>query len=136
MGIYFNPGKTAFEEAVNSEIFVDKTEMIRYLNSVIKTEQKYVCVSRPRRFGKSMAAKMLCAYYDREADSRSLFEKCKISKSAGEESAPEWDKYLGEFDVIRLVMTEFMQDSVSIDDMLDYLSEEVISELKEIYPGV
>lgn len=49
--IYLNPGKTAFEEAVNSEIFVDKTEMIRFLNTVIKTKQKYVCVSRPRRFG-------------------------------------------------------------------------------------
>ena len=74
MGIYLNPGKTAFEEAVNSEIFIDKTEMIRYLNSVLKTKQKYVSVSRPRRFGKTMAADMICAYYDREAESRNLFE--------------------------------------------------------------
>ena len=57
MGIYLNPKETAFKEAVNSEIYVDKTEMISYLNRVAKTEQKYVCVSRPRRFGKSMAAK-------------------------------------------------------------------------------
>ena len=74
MGVYLNPGKTAFEEAVNSEIFIDKTEMIRYLNSVLKTKQKYVSVSRPRRFGKTMAADMICAYYDREAESRNLFE--------------------------------------------------------------
>ena len=77
MGTYLNPGKEAYEEAVNSEIFVDKSEMIQYLNSVIKTKQKYVSVSRPRRFGKTMAADMICAYYDREADSREIFEKRK-----------------------------------------------------------
>ena len=57
MGIYLNPGRETFAEAINSPIFVDKTEMILYINSMVKTEQKYVCVSRPRRFGKSMAAK-------------------------------------------------------------------------------
>ena len=114
MGTYLNPGKGAFEEAVNSEIFIDKTEMISYLNSVTKTEQKYVCVSRPRRFGKSMAAKMLCAYYDCEANSRTLFEKCNISRNNRDNQSRKWDEYLGQFDVIRLVMTEFMQDSESI----------------------
>ncbi len=136
MGIYFNPGKTAFEEAVNSEIFVDKTEMIRYLNSVIKTEQKYVCVSRPRRFGKSMAARMLCAYYDREADSRSLFEKCKISKYAGEASDLKWDKYLGEFDVIRLVMTDFFKKGVPIDKGLEKMQKLVVRDLAKAYAQV
>ena len=58
MGNYLNPGKEAFEEAVKSEIFIDKTEMIRYLNSVVRTKQKYVSVSRPRRFGKTMAAEL------------------------------------------------------------------------------
>lgn len=136
MGTYLNPGKAAFEEAVNSEIFIDKTEMISYLNTVVRTKQKYVSVSRPRRFGKTMAADMICAYYDREADSRSLFEKCKISKVNREEYSLNWDGYLGQFDVLRLVMTEFMQDSDSINDMLGYLSEEVISELQDAYPDV
>lgn len=68
MGIYLNPGKGAFEEAVNSQIFVDKTGMISYLNTLVKTKQKYVSVSRPRRFGKTMSADMICAYYDRTAD--------------------------------------------------------------------
>ena len=61
MGTYLNPGKAALEEAVNTAIFVDKTEMVQYLNSVLKTKQKYVSVSRPRRFGKTMAADMICA---------------------------------------------------------------------------
>lgn len=62
MGIYLNPGIDGFEITVNSDIYVDKTEMITYLNSVLKTEKRYVSVSRPRRFGKSIAANMLCAY--------------------------------------------------------------------------
>ena len=83
-----------------------------------------------------MAADMLCAYYDREAGSRELFERCKISKAEVADSGLKWDEYLGKFDVIRLVMTEFMQGSDSVEDMLAYLSEEVISELKEAYPDV
>lgn len=136
MGAYLNPGKAAYEEAVNSEIFIDKTEMILYLNRVVRTEQKYVCVSRPRRFGKSMAAKMICAYYDRQANSRKLFERCRISNAEKPEGGKTWDAYLGQFDVIRLVMTEFLAESASVDDMLSYLSDEVISELKEAYPDV
>lgn len=138
MGTYLNPGKEAFEEAVNSEIFVDKTEMIRFLNTVVRTKQKYVSVSRPRRFGKTMAADMICAYYDREADSRELFEGLKLSghESASEGSNANWDIYLGGFDVIRLVMTDFMEGCDSVDDMITYLTDEVTEELMDAYPDV
>ena len=87
MGIYLNPGYEKFKKALNSEIYVDKTEMIGYLNTVLKTEQCYISVSRPRRFGKSMAANMLCAYYGK-GDSRELFEERKLSDH------DNWDKYL------------------------------------------
>lgn len=139
MGTYLNPGKINFQMAVNSEIFVDKTEMICYLNSIINTQQRYVCVSRPRRFGKTMAADMVCAYYDREADSRELFSKRKISETAPVKTAEKeirWDGYLGQFDVIRLVMTDFMGGSDSIKDMLDYLTEEVAEELMQANPDI
>ena len=63
MGIYLNPGNDGFWEAVRSKIYVDKTGLISYTNELIGTEQKFICVSRPRRFGKSMALKMLAAYY-------------------------------------------------------------------------
>ena len=95
----------------------------------------YVCPV-PRRFGKSMAAKMICAYYDRQANSRELFERCRISNAEKPEGGKTWDAYLGQFDVIRLVMSEFLAESASVDDMLSYLSDEVISELKEAYPDV
>lgn len=78
MGIYLNPDNIKFQEAVNSKVYVDKTGLIRYMNSVLHTTQKYVCVSRPRRFGKSMAANMLTAYYSHGCDSRELFAGLRI----------------------------------------------------------
>lgn len=101
MGIYLNPGKDGFEQAINSEIYIDNTGIIGYLNSVLNTLQKYICVSRPRRFGKTLTAMMIGAYYDREADSRKLFEQCRISLDYYG-SKGKWDDYLVKYDVIRL----------------------------------
>ena len=67
MGIYLNPGNRSFQMSLNSKIYVDKSNLIAYTNSVINTEQRFVCVSRPRRFGKSVTAAMLSAYYGQTA---------------------------------------------------------------------
>lgn len=160
MGTYLNPGKNAFEEAFHSEIFIDKSEMILYMNKVVRTKQKYVCVSRPRRFGKTMAGDMICAYYDREADSKELFEMCIISSvdanhdsksdheghanrqskagigSKANIESKNWDAYLGKFDVIRLVMTDFFKKGVLIDDALKKLQKLVVRDLIKVYPEV
>ena len=78
MGIYLNPGNDEFYNAVkNSKIYVDKTEMLNFTNSVLGGEHRNICVSRPRRFGKSMAANMLVAYYSKGCDSRELFHELK-----------------------------------------------------------
>lgn len=82
MGTYLNPGSERFQKTVNSDIYVDKSEMITYLNSILNTEQRYVSVSRPRRFGKSIAANMLCAYYGK-GDSRGLFASSKLAGNDG-----------------------------------------------------
>lgn len=138
MGIYLNPGKNAFEEAINSEIFVDKTEMLLYLNSVVRTKQKYVSVSRPRRFGKTMAADMICAYYDRTADSRELFRKTKLSACATEKRSvtANWDRYLNHFNVIRIVMTDFIKIDWNISKSLQRLQMRILDELSNAYPNV
>ena len=81
MGIYLNRGNELFLQAVNSEIYVDKSELISYTNRILRTQQKYVCISRPRRFGKSMAVDMLVAYYSRGCDSKKLFQKLKIAQN-------------------------------------------------------
>ena len=130
MGTYLNPGAAAFVEALNSEIFVDKTPMIQQLNAAVKTKQKYVSVSRPRRFGKTMAADMICAYYGRGADSRVLFQGSKLS------AFKNWDRYYGYFDVIRVVMTDFCQRNRTVSASLEVLKRRILNELHRVYPEV
>lgn len=86
MGIYLNPRNDNFKEFLNSEIFVDKTMILSVLNGIMKTSQKYICISQPRRFGKTYAANLISSYYSKGCDSRPLFERCKISKDASFES--------------------------------------------------
>ena len=80
MSSYLNPGNKGFQESLNSQIYIDKTGLIEKTNAVLNTRQKFLCVSRPRRFGKSMAADMLAAYYERGEDSSALFDSLEISK--------------------------------------------------------
>lgn len=136
MGVYLNPGSAAYEEAINSEIFIDKTEMIRYLNSIVKTKQKYVSVSRPRRFGKTMAADMICAYYDHKSNSRELFEKLNIARNIIENEKCPWDINLGKFDVIRIIMTRFIKKKVPVQDALERMQRLVIRDIKKNYPDI
>ncbi|MDO4806648.1 MAG: AAA family ATPase [Coriobacteriales bacterium] len=137
MGMYLNPGSGRFQEAVNSDVFVDKSEMLLYLNSVVRTNQKCLSVSRPRRFGKTMAADMLCAYYGRESQARNLFQQLKVaSRNANDKNACSWDAYLGAFDVVRVTMTDFLTSGESIDQAIAYLVEDVTDELMEAYPEV
>ena len=130
MGVYLNPGNELFKEALNGPIYVDKTEMVADVNALVNTPHKYLCVSRPRRFGKSMAAAMLCAYYGAENGNRELFEKLKLSQ------CPEWDKYLGKFNVIRLVMTNFIGQTKQMEKVVGRISMRVLDELHEAYPEV
>lgn len=85
MGMYLNPGIGRYAEAVRSRIFVDKTPMIRHLNAMVHAHQKCLCVSRPRRFGKTMVADMLCAYYGRGDGVREMFGTLKLAKDSGPE---------------------------------------------------
>lgn len=123
MGLYLNPGNDKFKRALNSEIYVDKTGMIAYTNKVLDTEQQNICVSRPRRFGKSMAANMLTAYYSRECDSRELFAGCKIAEDK------DFEKYLNQFDTIFLNMQEFLSRSENVQEMLTEIERRVCHEL-------
>lgn len=130
MGIYLNPGNEKFSEAIHSQIYVDKTALIQYTNSVLHTKQKCICFSRPRRFGKSMAADMLAAYYSRGCDSRKLFENLTLSQD------PSFEKYLNRYDVIALNMQEFLSRAGSVDKMLERLKLLIVRELKKAYPGI
>lgn len=128
MGAYLNVGNAGFESAVRG-IYVDKTEMIAFINSTLETKDKLTCVCRPRRFGKSYAAQMLCAYYDKSCDSRELFEGLAISKD------PSFKKYLNRYDVIYLDITWFISSAKDIRQVANTLQHKVIEELRETYPN-
>ena len=130
MGMYLNPGSGRFEMAVNSKIFIDKTPMIAYLNSVMNTSQRYVSVSRPRRFGKTTAADMICAYYGNGTETKLLFEDKKLVK------CKDWDRYMNKFDVIRIVMTEIFRRDKSISDGIDRLQRIVLRDFLVQYPDI
>lgn len=128
MGIYLNPGNEAFRECVTDELYVDKTELIAHINSKLnKSRLKYVCVSRPRRFGKSMAADMLVAYYGKNCDSRELFDGRKIAK------AETYDAHLNRHNVIRLDIQRFLFQNSHCDIFIDEIQRLVIRELEAVY---
>ena len=127
MGSYLNPGSTAFQGSLRSQIYIDKSGLIEKTNTVLGTEQKYVCVSRPRRFGKSMAANMLAAYYDRDCDTKEFFDKLKISQSE------EYLKHLNQYDVLKINMQEFLSATQSMEEMLRLLQKRLITDLKNRY---
>lgn len=126
MGIYLNPGNKGFRESVSSEIYVDKTGLIALTNKAVNTEQKYICVSRPRRFGKSMALKMLAAYYSRGCDSADLFRGRVIERDEC------FQKHINRYDVIYVNMQQFLI-GVENQAVTHYLEQEVLEELREEY---
>ncbi len=130
MGIYLNPDNIDFRKSLNSEIYVDKTELIKYTNKVINTEQQNVCVSRPRRFGKSMTANMLVAYYSRGCDSRETFKDYKIAAD------PSFEKHLNKYNVIHINMVNFINEDKNVQKGLDYLCRRLIHELKQQFGDV
>lgn len=129
MGIYLNPGNEGFRTTIRSEIYVDKTGLIGCTNRYLNTEQRYICVSRPRRFGKSMALKMLAAYYSCAYDSRELFEGLKIAEDPG------FLENLNRYDVIFLNMQQFLIEA-GAGEVVNYLQQAVLEELQEEYEEV
>ncbi len=127
MGIYLNPGNVDFQIALNSKIYVDKTELIAYLNSLMMTEQRFICVSRPRRFGKSMAANMLAAYYSRGCDSEEMFTNLKISGKT------DFRKHMNQYNVIRLNMQDFLSKTGSVSAMTVRIEKKILREFKREY---
>lgn len=129
MGTYLNPGAAGFAMSLRSQIYVDKTEMIAYTNSVLQTQQRFICVSRPRRFGKSMTADMLAAYYSRGCESQDLFQGLEIAAD------PSFTENLNRFNVIAVNMQDFLSVTDSVPDMISRFEYELLKELKDFYPA-
>lgn len=128
MGRFVNPDNSAFQVALNSKIYVDKTGLIEYTNSVLDTMEGYICNSRPRRFGKSYAANMLAAYYSKGCDSEEMFSGLEIAK------APDFKQHLNKYDVIHIDIQWFLANCDDADKVVSFITKSVLDELRGIYP--
>ena len=130
MGRFVNPDSSAFQVALNSRIYVDKTGLIEYTNSVLDTTNAYICNSRPRRFGKSYAANMLAAYYSKGADAEQMFSGLRISQ------APDFKKHLNKYDVIHIDIQWFLANCEDANTVVPFIANSVLDELRALYPEV
>ena len=129
MGTYINKGNKAFRDIVSHE-YVDKTSLIPLINANLNSESRYSCVTRCRRFGKSMAAKMLCAYYDKSCDSRELFRGLKA------EQDKSFETYLNKYNVLYLDVTSFTARPEMRKNIVRTIQEKLIADLKKAFPDV
>ena len=129
MGTYINKGNEGFRRALNGE-YVDKSGMIEIINKTLDTERSLTCVTRSRRFGKSMALDMLCAYYDKSCDSRQLFDGLKA------QSGKTFEMHLNKYPVISLDITDFITRYGKDVEIIKYIQRNVMKELCEVYPDV
>lgn len=129
MGKYINKGNDGFASIRNSN-FVDKSMLIAQVNSVLMTDSRFLCVTRARRFGKSVAVKMLNAYYDRSCDSRELFEGLQI---CGDK---DFGKHLNRYPVLYLDMTDFVTKYAGDPRLLDKMKRDIRDELLSLYEGI
>ena len=130
MGIYLNPGNSNFIEMVSADIYIDKTMMISETNRILDTTEKYVCMSRPRRFGKTYAGNMISAYYSKGCDSRDLFVNRGIA------SDPEFETNLNKYNVIKIDMNSEYQNTNDKNILIKRLTEKIRLEMSAEYPNI
>lgn len=130
MGKFFNPDNSAFQTAINSQIYIDKTGLIAFTNSVLGTQQAFICNSRPRRFGKSITANMLTAYYSKGCRSDKLFANLSIAKDAA------YPEHLNKYDVIHFDVQWCLMMAGAVEKTVEFISENVLKELRDVYGAV
>ena len=130
MGLYLNPRNDSFQQAINNPIYVDKSLLINYTNQLIGTGDNKLCVSRPRRFGKSTDANMLVAYYSKGCDSHDIFDSLKISQT------DHYLKHLNQHHVIHINMQDFLSKTHDINKMILLLAKLIFREIKKAFCDV
>ena len=130
MGRFLNPGNEAFSEVIHSEIYVDKTPLLEYTNKVIGSDMACICNSRPRRFGKSITANMLAAYYSRGCDSFDMFSTLKVGR------LDSFETNLNKYDVIHIDVQWCMMDAGEVQNTVKYINNGILDELIIAYGDV
>lgn len=127
---FVNPNNSAFQASLNAKIYVDKSGLIEYTNSVLASTDAYICNSRPRRFGKSITANMLVAYYSKGCDSEEMFSNLEISKSK------DFKKHLNQYDVIHFDVQWCIEPAGGSEHVVKYISKQILTELRQYYPSL
>ncbi len=133
MGLYLNPNADAFQMGLNTEIYVDKSLILSELNKLVGSQGNFVCISRPRRFGKSMAGNMISAYYSKGCDTREIFSRMKLGQ------VPDYDKYLNKFNVIKLDLNEWYQKAINEGrekNLIKYIQATLLNEFRKEFPSI
>ena len=114
LSIYLNTSRPFenYKRLLNTDYFVDKSNMIEKINKVINTANCYICITRPRRFGKSSVAHMLGAYYSKAADSKDIFDNLNISKSE------TYLEHLNKYNVINISFNAISEIGNTYDDYI------------------
>ena len=117
-----------FELASKDKFFVDKTRLIKKINSLIGIKDRFVCITRPRRFGKTLNAMMLASYYSKNADFKELFDRLEISKSAS------YKEHMNKHNVIYMTFNQIPNTNCAYDDFIGRYTYFLLKDLKEICP--
>lgn len=129
--------KVLYQEARNSQIFVDKSLFIERISQNIRTSSKYICITRPRRFGKTMNANMLAAYYTKGLDSSSLFSDLKIAQtsvdSKGDLKKPFYPTHLNHYNVIKIDFSQMPDPCRSYEAYISYIKEHLAEDILSAY---
>ncbi|SFK09088.1 PD-(D/E)XK nuclease superfamily protein [Succinivibrio dextrinosolvens] len=128
MAEYLNCNNESFEKTLRSD-FVDKSLLLKTLNGLLNTESQYVCLTRPRRFGKSVNAKMINAYYSKGCDSKELFSTLKVANE------PSFERELNKHNVINLDIVKMINSNNGTEGIIEYITSQVISELEQAFPN-
>jgi len=124
MGTYLNTGNGGFESVLKNN-YIDKTGMIDIINKRVNTAKNLICISRPRRFGKSYTTKMLSAYYDYSCDSHELFDDKEISKLDG------YEEHLNKYNIIYLDIASFVSDINRRDGNIKNVVNEIVESIRK-----
>ena len=130
MGIYINPGNENLKKALNSEIFVDKSLFISKISKFLNTEQRFICVSRPRRFGKTMIGNLMKAYFSKGCDSKEIFSKLKIANE------PCFKENLNKFNVLSIDLGGFFSSSKNKNEVLLNLYNELLEDFRKEFQSI
>lgn len=116
-----------FELISNDKYFVDKTKFIEDINALIGLKDRFVCITRPRRFGKTINAMMLASYYSKNADFKDLFDKLEISKKTS------YLKHLNKHNVIYITLNEVPKANCTYEEFIGRYISLMLADLKESY---